>query len=177
MDDSILTSIKYLLGIAKDYTNFDATITMHINSVFTILSQLGIGPETPFFITDASQTWTEFIDSKNVELVRSYMSLQVKMLFDPPSSSSVIQAYDRMISQFEWRLAVLADAMKQKPDTPEEYQGEYEVTPKVYDQQILETANKLLTDNVTVHKVPYSETSNKAEGTTVYIGDEVETHI
>lgn len=109
--DSILTSIKKLLGITEDYEQFDNDIIMHINSVLAILSQLGVGPSDGFFITDKSAIWDDFID-ENVKLndVKSYMFLKVKMMFDPPSSSAIIDSYNRMISEFEWRCNVEAES-------------------------------------------------------------------
>lgn len=103
--DSILTSIKKLLGIAEEYTNFDADIIMHINTVFMVLSQLGIGPSNGFRIEDESATWDEYIqDTDNLDAVKSYMHLKVKLLFDPPLNSAIIEAMKQQINELEWRL-------------------------------------------------------------------------
>lgn len=108
--ESILTSIKKLLGIEADYTHFDPDIIMHINSVFMILSQLGVGPEGGYRIEDESNTWDEYISFEdNLDSVKSYIHLQVKLLFDPPQSSAVMEAMKRMIDQLEWRLNVEAE--------------------------------------------------------------------
>lgn len=108
--ESILTSIKKLLGISEEYEHFDADLIMHINSVFMILTQLGVGPSEGFHITDSSENWVDFIpEPARIELVKSYMYLKVKLLFDPPSSSAVIESMNRMISEFEWRLNVAAE--------------------------------------------------------------------
>lgn len=108
--ESILTSIKKLLGISEEYEHFDADLIMHINSVFMILTQLGVGPSEGFRITDESEIWTDFIsEPTRIDLVKSYMHLKVKLLFDPPSSSAVIESMNRMINEFEWRLNVAAD--------------------------------------------------------------------
>lgn len=105
--DSILQSIKKLLGIDETYTHFDQDIIMHINSVFFVLNQLGIGPEEGYFITDEYNTWNEFVyDPGKVELVKSYIYLKVKLLFDPPASGSVLDAINRQINEFEWRLSI-----------------------------------------------------------------------
>lgn len=111
--ESILTSIKKMLGITEDYEHFDADITMHINSVFMVLSQLGVGPENGFSISDKYKTWSEFIatDDPRFEAVKSYMYLKVKLLFDPPLSSIVVEAMNRQISEFEWRLNVAAESL------------------------------------------------------------------
>lgn len=108
--DSILTSIKKLLGIAEDYTNFDTDIIIHINSVFSILTQLGVGPSVGFSIYDENNIWSDFInDSTKIELVKTYIYLKVRLIFDPPQSSSVIDAMNRTISELEWRLNVAVD--------------------------------------------------------------------
>lgn len=110
--DSILTSIKKLLGIEEDYEHFDADIIMHINSVFMILNQLGVGPSEGFMIVDKSSTWDEFIpdsDLAKLSAVKSFIHLKVRLLFDPPSSSAVIESTNRLISELEWRLNIAAE--------------------------------------------------------------------
>ena len=108
--DSILASIKKLLGVPEEYTQFDSDIIMHINSVFLNLTQLGVGPEAGFSIEDDSAVWSDFI-SYNVQLnaVKTYMYLKVKLLFDPPLSSSVVESMNHTISELEWRLNVVVD--------------------------------------------------------------------
>lgn len=109
--ESILTSIKKLLGITEDYTHFDTDIIIHINSVFMILNQLGIGPANGFSISDKFATWTDFLpeDNENFEAVKTYIHLKVKLIFDPPMSSAVMEAMKQMISELEWRLNVEAE--------------------------------------------------------------------
>ena len=108
--DSILTSIKKMLGIEAAYDQFDADLIMHINSTLSVLTQLGIGPETGFFITDVNSTWFDFLkDDPRLGLVKSYMYLKVKLLFDPPSGSAAIESMNRIVSEFEWRIQVAAD--------------------------------------------------------------------
>lgn len=108
--ESILTSVKKLLGITEEYEHFDSDIIMHINSVFMILTQLGVGPSGGFFITDKYATWDEFIPTgKSLESVKSYMYMKVKLLFDPPQSSAVMESMKNMISEFEWRLNLEVD--------------------------------------------------------------------
>lgn len=105
--ESILTSTKKLLGITEDYAHFDKDIIMHINTVFLNLNQLGVGPEEGFLIEDDLAEWADFIsDSAQLQAVKSYMYLKVKLLFDPPLSSAVIESTNRMISELEWRLMV-----------------------------------------------------------------------
>ena len=111
--DSILTSIKKLLGIAEDQTNFDADIIMHINSVFTILTDLGVGPAEGFTIQDEYAYWDSFIPKgQSLELVKSYMYLKVRLLFDPPLNSSVLTSMEKSISEYEWRLNVKAESIE-----------------------------------------------------------------
>lgn len=110
--ESILTSIKKLLGISEDYVQFDDDIIMHINSVFLNLTQLGVGPEKGFVIEDDSAEWSDFVDIENnaqLHAIKTYIYLKVKLLFDPPLSSSVIESTNRMISELEWRLNVAVD--------------------------------------------------------------------
>ena len=110
--ESILTSIKKMLGIEESYEHFDPDIIMHINSVLMILNQLGVGPEEGFMIEDDTSTWQDFIPevtAAKLELVKSYIYLKVRLLFDPPLSSSVIESINRQISEFEWRLNVAVD--------------------------------------------------------------------
>jgi hypothetical protein len=102
--DSILDSIKKLLGIQPEYTSFDDDIIMHINSVFVILNQLNIGPPEGFFIVDNSTTWEEYMTKINHALVRSYMYLKVRSMFDPPTSGALTESMARLIAELEWRL-------------------------------------------------------------------------
>lgn len=108
--ESILISIKKMLGITEDYTHFDNDIIMHINSVLMVLTQLGVGPKEGYMIEDEMNTWEEFIgESTQLQAVKSYVYLKVKLLFDPPLSSSVIESINRMITEFEWRLNIAVD--------------------------------------------------------------------
>lgn len=109
--ESILTSIKKLLGIAEEYTQFDADIIMHINSVFTTLTQLGVGPSEGFYIEDEAAEWKDFIpDFNKLQAVKTYMYLKVRLLFDPSSlGASTLAAYERQIQELEWRLNVSAE--------------------------------------------------------------------
>lgn len=110
-DESILISIKKLLGITADYTNFDADIIMHINTVFVTLNQLGVGPDEGFMIADDKAVWTDFIgDNKKLNSVITYVYLKVKLVFDPPLNSSVMEANKQMINELEWRINVEAES-------------------------------------------------------------------
>lgn len=105
--DSILTSIKKMLGIEKSYEHFDADIIMHINTVFMSLSQMGVGPKNGFVIRDEVTIWTDYIPKETletIEAVKTYVYLNVKLLFDPPTSSSHLEAINKQIEMLEWRL-------------------------------------------------------------------------
>lgn len=103
--DSILTSIKKLLGIAEDYEHFDDDIIMHINSIFSILTQLGVGPEEGFSIKDKTAVWTDFVpENPRLESIKTYVYMKVRLIFDPPLSSAVIDSMKQCIAEFEWRL-------------------------------------------------------------------------
>ena len=107
MEDSILTSTKKILGIAEDYTVFDVDIITHINTAFSTLTQLGVGPPDGFMIQDAEAKWQDFVaDDLQYNSVRSYVFLRVRHLFDPPTTSYLIEASERQIKELEWRLNV-----------------------------------------------------------------------
>ena len=110
MDESILTSIKKLLGIAEDYDYFDQDIIMHINAAFMVLTQLGIGPSEGFLITDDTDTWSDFIDdATNLGSIQSYVYMKVKLMFDPPQNSFTVDSMQKLVNELEWRLNVAAD--------------------------------------------------------------------
>lgn len=103
--ESILTSIKKLLGIAEEYTQFDTDIIIHINTVFMTLQQLGVGPEEGFSIVDSEAVWTDFMENSILlNSVKTYTYLKVKLLFDPPLSSSTIECFNKVISELEFRM-------------------------------------------------------------------------
>lgn len=105
MEESILTSIKKLLSIAVEDKSFDQDIIININSVFMILNQIGVGPEKTFSIKDGTSKWIDFIgDNDELDAVKTYIYLKVKMVFDPPASSSIMENYNELISEYEWRL-------------------------------------------------------------------------
>ena len=107
--ESILTYIKQLLGIDEDETHFDPDVIMHINSTFSTLNDMGVGPDETFSISDKNAVWDDFMEeAPDFNDVKTYIYLKVKMIFDPPSSSSVMDAYKRQIDELEWRLTVRA---------------------------------------------------------------------
>jgi hypothetical protein len=107
MEESILKSTKKILGIHEDYTEFDLDIMTHINSAFSTLTQLGVGPVDGFAIEDDTVVWSAFVeDLKTKNSVKTYVYLKVRMLFDPPTLSYVITALENQIRELEWRMNV-----------------------------------------------------------------------
>lgn len=110
--ESILTSIKKMLGITAAYDHYDADIIMHINDAFSVLNQLGVGPANGFFIEDDSAVWSDFTEDVNkIHTVKTYIFRKVKIVFDPASlGSATLAAYERQIQEQEWRLNVTAES-------------------------------------------------------------------
>ena len=109
-DESILNTIKKLLGIAPDYKNFDTDIIININTVFMTLHQLGVGPKEGFHIESDREVWDDYIsDDDNLDAVRTYVYLKVKLLFDPPLSATVMESFRQQIQEYEWRLNVQSE--------------------------------------------------------------------
>jgi hypothetical protein len=105
MEQSILISTKKILGIDGDYTVFDLDIITHINTAFSTLTQLGVGPEDGFMIEDSEAAWGDFIeDDSEYNAVKSYIFLKTRQLFDPPQTSYLITAMEKQIQELEWRL-------------------------------------------------------------------------
>ena len=102
--DNILISIKKLLGINPEYQEFDQDIIMHINTVFMILNQLNIGPTEGFVIVDGLEEWADYTTALNENAVRTFIYLKVKLMFDPPTSSALIDSINNMLAELEWRL-------------------------------------------------------------------------
>lgn len=103
--DSILDEIKTLLGIDEKDLNFDRELIMHINSVLMVLAQLGVGPVTGFKIVGDTETWDSFLDDReDLEIIKSYVYLKVRLLFDPPQNSFLVESINKQIEEFEWRI-------------------------------------------------------------------------
>ena len=117
--ESILTSVKKLLGIMSDYTNFDDDIIIHINTAFAMLNQLGVGPEGGFMIVDANSRWEDYTTEKNLNMVKTYIYLKVRLLFDPPTSTALIESINRTLSEIEWRIFLEGDP-KPEEELPSE---------------------------------------------------------
>lgn len=112
--DSILTSVKKILGIDEEYEHFDADIIMHINTILVILKQMGIGPSTGFSITSKTQTWSDFLGDKlsSLEEVKTYIALRVRLIFDPPSNATTVDVIKEIIKELEYRMYIT-----ENPDT------------------------------------------------------------
>ena len=102
--ESILESIKKLLGIPKDYTAFDIDVIMHINTAFAILNQLGLGPEGGYGIEGYDDVWDDYIVSYNMSMIKTFIYLKVRLAFDPPSSTALIESMQRTLDELTWRL-------------------------------------------------------------------------
>lgn len=113
MQDSILMTIRKLVCGNPYADHFDTDLLVHINACFSILNQLGVGPESGFVVTDETQSWSSYVaDNYILNMVKTYVTLKVKKVFDPPLTSSVLEAMDKEISQLEWRLNVAVDPVK-----------------------------------------------------------------
>lgn len=122
---SILTDVKKTLGIDEDLTVYDVDILMHINTVISTLTQLGVGPPSGFTVTDEADSWDELIppDDPTYNSVKTYVYLRVRLFFDPPATSYLIEAYERQIEEIEWRLNVRSESsnwVDPNPSIPEE---------------------------------------------------------
>lgn len=135
MEESILTSTKKILGLDPSYTAFDQDILTHINATFSILDQLGVGPEGGFSIADATDLWEEYVVPTNqLHLIKTYLYLKVRMLFDPPGTSFLKEAAENQLREYEWRLNVFREVLipNEPPlEIPEEAQHDY-VYRRVY---------------------------------------------
>ena len=102
----ILSDVKKLLGLPEDYDAFDTDVMIHINSVFSTLHQLGVGPQDPFTIEGPEETWGMFIeDQTKIQAVKTYVYLRVRLLFDPPAHAFLLTAVQDQIRELEWRLS------------------------------------------------------------------------
>lgn len=115
--ESILTSIKKLIGIEESYEHFDQDIIIYINSAFAVLNQLGVGPTEGFNIRDKTETWYDFIgERKDLETIKSYVYLKVRLIFDPPQMGYLVDAINDQIKEMEWRLNVQVEGGIQVDD-------------------------------------------------------------
>jgi hypothetical protein len=117
METSILKSTKKVLGLDPDYTPFDQDVITHINASFSSLNQLGVGPEAGFFIEDDSAEWDDYeVPEIQLQLIKTYIYLKCRILFDPPGTSFHLKASEDQIKEYEWRL----NTMREEFTIPEE---------------------------------------------------------
>jgi len=115
VNESILLTVKKMLGLNPDYEDeYDTDIIVFINSALMILNQLGVGPDSAFMLTDGKETWQDFLgdDNGKLESVKSYVYLKVKLVFDPPANSFVVNSIEKHIDELEWRLNVHSEEVK-----------------------------------------------------------------
>lgn len=116
VNDSILATIKKMLGLDDEYTPFDMDIVVHINAAFMTLCQMGVGPKDGFEVRNYEQTWDDFlINHVMLGAVKTWVYLQVKMAFDPPTNSFVMDAMKTQSDQILWRLNVQAESVEEMP--------------------------------------------------------------
>lgn len=111
-NDSVLDTTKRQLGLDPDDSSFDLEIITHINSIFFVLHQLGVGPAMGFTIIDRTEKWSTFTVQDQINAVKTYMGLRVKLLFDPPATGPATEAMERQAGQMEWRLNVHMEGVK-----------------------------------------------------------------
>lgn len=117
MNDSILATIRSMLGMPGDYTVFDTQLIVYINTVLAILAQIGIGPANGFFITRDEQYWSDFLQYEDlISMVRTYVYLRVFILFDTTLSSNVVEALKSQADELEWRLRVDVESRVRKEE-------------------------------------------------------------
>lgn len=114
MNESILSTVKKLLGVTDDYDYFDQDLLIHINSALMSLSQIGVCPSQDFYTLDKDTTWSEYLGydyQENIDFgsIKSYIYLKVKLLFDPPQNSFTIEAINKMIAEMEWRINIVSE--------------------------------------------------------------------
>lgn len=120
--DSILDTVKKMIGFESEYTDFDLDLVVHINTAFLTLQQLGVGPTNGFMITSKADTWGSFLGvDPNLNAVKTYIAQRVRLLFDPPTTSFAIDAIKESLKEIEWRLNVHAD--KEVPTSGEPVDG------------------------------------------------------
>ena len=115
--DSILLSVKKALGIDGDGTDFDTELIMHINTVLSTLTQIGVGNEDGFTISGEDEKWSDFVaDEPRWSQIRTYVYTKVRLIFDPPQGAAVVEAMNKVANELEWRLYVIADNLRKEKE-------------------------------------------------------------
>lgn len=116
MNESILNTIKLMLGVEKNCDQFDTDIIIDINSVLFILNQLGIGKKNFCITGSGEETWGDFIgDESKLQAVKTYVYLRVRLLFDPPASATLVNTITESIKEYGWRLNIEVDPGEEDP--------------------------------------------------------------
>jgi len=124
MEDSILNSTKSILGVDPTYSAFDIDIITHINAAFSVVNQLGVGPDVGFMVNDETAMWADLsLPMNQLNLLRSYIFLKTRMMFDPPASGFLLDATNKQIQEFEVRLSYLREATIPVPTIPTDTYG------------------------------------------------------
>ena len=119
MADSIFSSVKKVVGLLGDDDSFDEDLLLHINSVVSTLRQLGLSIPADFYVRDDVQTWQDLLgEFRDLDLVKSYMTMKVRLMFDPPTSSFGLKSMEEMVKEYEWRINVLTDQPYSVPVPP-----------------------------------------------------------
>lgn len=178
LTESILNSMKRPLGIELDYTEFDFDLVLLINGNLMTLAQNGVG-KTGFRITGPDETWSDFLgDFSDVEMAKTYVYLKTKLAFDPPSTSGVLEAYNKEADECLWRCLIEVENVRDQqgdepsPEPPasgDYYEGTYVVVPKVT-PQTMDTEGLYMKDDVNITEIPIEQVSNPSNGKTVVIG-------
>lgn len=109
MEESILNSVKLSMGLPTDYPHFDQSILLYLNTVLTIVNQLGAG-ESGFIVKSEKERWSDFIDEESLEPVKTYVCLKVRSLFDPPANSTVLGSMEKALTEMEFRISIIASS-------------------------------------------------------------------
>ena len=108
MEESILKTIKQLIGCPDDFEQFDSDLIVHINSAFATLTQLGVGPKEGYRITGVDNVWNEFEDDpQKLSLIKDYVYIKTRLLFDPPTTGSLMDSLKEELKEMKWRLYIL----------------------------------------------------------------------
>lgn len=119
-EESILGTVKKALGMEQDVDAFDEVLVMHINTALSVLAQLGAGPEDGLYITGNDVTWKQLIGENSLlSLVKTYVCQKVRLIFDPPLTSSVLDAMERSLKEMEWRILAVTDISADSGDVTE----------------------------------------------------------
>ena len=137
MENSILISTKKILGISEDYEAFDLDIITHINSTFALVNQLGVGPSTAFTVEDVNDKWSDLsLPADQLNMLKTYLYLKVRMVFDPPPTSFAIEAMNNQIAEHEHRLSYMREDLLPVPDSSDDEEA---IREEIFEEVLQET--------------------------------------